>query len=133
MMNPRLSKLTVNAQASVTAKLLDGGSVEFLEGEPPDDPDATPSADSILCRCALASVAFGPPRDGVLTANKADRGIAIKTGEPTWVRLVTKEGEPVADGLVGTSNADAVGNVKSFVAGQFVDITGFVFKIARTR
>ena len=133
MMNPRLSKLTVNAQAAVTAKLLDGGSVEFFEGEPPDDPDTAPADDQLLCRCALAAVAFAAPRGGVLTANKADRGIAIKGGEPGWVRLVTKEGEPVADGLVGTTNADATGNVKEFVAGQFVDITGFTFRIARRR
>jgi hypothetical protein len=132
-MNPRLSKLTVNAQAAVTAKLLDGGSVEFLEGEPPADPDTPPAADQILCRAQLASTAFGAPRDGVLTANKVDRAVAIKTGEPSWFRLVTREGEPVADGLVGTSNADAVGNVKTLIEGQFVDVTGFIFKIARKR
>lgn len=133
MMNPRLSKLTVNAQATVTAKLLDGGSVEFMEGEPPSDPDEAPAADQLLCRAQLAATAFGAPRDGVLTANKVERAIVLKTGDPTWVRLVTREGEPVADGLVGTTNADAVGNVKTLVQGQFVDVTGFTFKIARKR
>jgi hypothetical protein len=132
MHKPRLGNLLVNAQAKVTADLLSRGWIEIREGEPSENPEDDPAADSLLVRCQLAAVAFGPAQDGVLIANKSDRAQAVKTGDPGYVRATTADGRFVFDGSIGEKNANAVVNVKSIVEGQFVDLTGFRYVIPKT-
>ena len=129
---PRLSNLLVNAQAKALAELLAGGWCEMRSGDPTEDPEEAPADDSLLVRCQFASVAFGAPRDGELIANKAERAQAIRTGDPNWVRLTTADGAFIADGSLGTKNANAVVNVRTIVEGQFVDLTGFRYVIPKT-
>jgi hypothetical protein len=131
-LKPRLTKLAVDAEAEAISKLLDGGWCEFFDGNPPDEPEGPPAAASLLARCKFAEKAFGRANNGILVANKAERAVAVATGEPTWMRCTTPDGRVIMDGTAGTSNANAVMNAKSMVQGQFVDITGFKFVIPKT-
>ena len=122
---PRLGNLLVDAQAKATADLLNAGWLEVRSGEPPENPEEAPDDASLLVKCQFADVAFGPPKDGVLVANKSQRAQAVRSGQPTWVRLTTASGQFVSDGTFGEKNANAVANVRQIVAGQFVDLTGY--------
>ena len=128
---PRLSTLTVNAQAEATANLLAGGTCELMRGQPPNDPDTDVGDEFVLARGRFGVVPFGKAEGGRLTANKMERATAIQGGDPTWVRCRDASGRVVMDGNYGQKDANAVGNVSMVVAGQFVDFTGFVFQIAK--
>jgi hypothetical protein len=129
---PRLGRAIVNAQANLVARALDGGYCEFYAGEQPADADEMPSPDLLLGRCKFAEVSFSDAKDGVIVANKSERAQAVRTGDPSWIRCVSKTGEFVFDGTYSTKNANAVGAVKTVIEGQFIDITGMVYAVPRT-
>lgn len=129
---PRLGRSIVNAQADLVARALDGGYCEFYMGEQPADADDPANADLFLGRCKFAEVSFGEPRDGVIVANKSERAQAVRSGDPTWIRCVSRTGEFVFDGTYSTKNANAVGAVKTVIEGQFIDITGMTYAVPRT-
>jgi hypothetical protein len=129
---PRLGRAIVNAQAELVARALDGGYCEFYAGEQPADADEAPNPDALLGRCKFAEVSFSEPVDGVIVANKSERAQAIRTGDPSWIRCVSRSGEFVFDGTYSTKNANAVGAVKTVIEGQFIDITGMTYAVPRT-
>jgi hypothetical protein len=124
--------MLVNAQAELVAEKLANGWCEFRSGEMTSDADEPPSENSFLGRCKFAEIPFGPAKDGVITANKVDRAQAVRTGDPTWIRCVSENGELVFDATYGTKNANAVGAVKTIIEGQFIDITGMRYAVPRT-
>ncbi len=124
-MKTRLSVYAVNAQASATAKLLDGGYFDLMTGEQPEFGGEDVPVELRLARCEFGKVAFGPPKNGVLQANPISKAVATKTGEPTWCRCLTKDGIPIMDGSVGKSDANAITKVAMIVEGQVVNITEF--------
>lgn len=129
---PRIGRAIANAQADLVARALDGGYCEFYSGEQPADADESPNPDLLLGRCRFAEVSFADAKDGVITANRSERGQAMRSGDPTWIRCVTSGGELVFDGTYGTKNANAVGAVKTVIEGQFIDITGMTYAVPRT-
>lgn len=129
---PRLTRMAVDAQAEAIALLLRGGWCEIMAGDPPENPEGAPEFDAVLARAKLADVPFGKPQNGVMLANLPDRAIVTRGGEPRWVRFVSNTGQVVFDGTYGLKDSNAVGNVKTLVEGQFVDITGIKYVIPKT-
>lgn len=130
----RLGLLAVNAEAKAVAELLNGGYLDFMTGEQPAGPDVPVSDDLRLARCSFGNVAFGVPDAGVLISNPLSKAVAIKTGEPRWVRCLTKNLEPVIDGnagKVGQGDANALGKVDTIVEGQIVNITEFKHVVSK--
>jgi hypothetical protein len=127
----RLAKMIVDAQADIVSKALNGGSVEFMTGDRPEEVEGPANSEQVLGTCRLAEVAFGKPVNGAIIANPAAKSIAVRTGEPTWVRCRSKDGAVVMDGTVGTSNANCIIKVDMFVKGQTLDVTGFKYVVAK--
>ena len=129
MRNTRLSTRTANRQAQQIAEDLSGGYLDFMAGDRPDSPDDSVSDDFRLSRNQFAAIAFGAPKNGVLKANQIAKSVAIKKGEPTWCRCLTKDGEIVMDGTVGEENANAITKVETLVKGQIVSVTEFTYTV----
>lgn len=138
----RLSVRAVNVQARALGELCNGGFIDLMTGEQPDEADDEQVEELRLVRCQLANNAFGPPRDGVLTANPISKAIAMRTGKPTWFRLRTRDGEAVLDGSAGKSGDGRAGeakdeqfngliNVTRVEEGQVVNITSFTHKVQK--
>ena len=80
--------------------------------------------------------AFGSAQDGVIEANKADRIQAIRTGDPGYFRATTPSGQLAFAGTAGVKSEDGsrpnfLLNAKTFVEGQFVDITGMKYVVPK--
>lgn len=125
MRNTRLSTRTVNAQAKLIADDLSSGYLDFMTGDRPESADDAVPDELRLARCTFAVAAFAAPRDGVLRANPIGKSVATKTGDPTWCRCLTKDGQPVMDGTVGEVDANAITKVATLVQGQIVNVTEF--------
>jgi hypothetical protein len=119
----------VNAQARATAEQLTGGFLIFMTGEQPESADEEVPEELTLARCQFST--FAPPKDGVLQSNPLTKSIAIRTGEPTWCRCVTRDGRTVMDGSVGRQDANAITKVAMLVQGQIVNVTEFKHIISR--
>ena len=129
---PILGEMIVNGQAELVARALDDGWFEYRSGKMPDDMEREPPTETLLARGKMAPVSFSTARDGVITANKAERVQAIRSGEPTYVRFVSPAGRLVFAGTVGTKDANFVGAAKGMIEGQFVDITGIRYAVPKT-
>lgn len=135
---PILGRMIVNGQANLVARALNGGTINFHDGEMPSDMESDPPFDTLLASATFASVAFSVAKDGTIRANKADRVQAVKTGDPTYVRCLSPAGELVFAGTVGKQDPNSnvrpnfTVNAKTMVEGQFVDITGLTYVVPRT-
>lgn len=109
------SALAVNAKADAQAALLDGGTLEILDGR------------KVLARLRFARPAFGPAADGRVTASGLKPDTAHRaSGEADSFRALTADGELVYAGSVGTSTGDLRLNTLTMHAGDTVVVTTFV-------
>jgi hypothetical protein len=127
----RISKMIADGQAEFVSKSLNNGSVEFMTGERPKEVEGPVDPEQVLGVCRFAEVAFSKPVNGAIIANPSAKSIAIRTGEPTWVRCRTKDGAVAFDGTVGAANANCILKVTMFVKGQTLDVTGFKYVVAK--
>ena len=130
-MSARYHPLAVNAQAEAISRLLDGGYLDIMTGARPESEDDVVREEQRLSRNQFAPKAFGVPKDGVLEANKIEKSVAIRKGEPTWCRCLTRDERPVVDGDYGTTGANLVGKVTMIVEGQIVNITAFRHTVSK--
>ena len=132
-----VGELIINSQADLVARACDGGFVSFYSGAMAADMEQEPPEESLLARAKFADKAFGTARDGVIEANKADRIQAIRTGDPGYFRATTRYGQLAFAGTAGVKSEDGsrpnfLLNAKTFVEGQFVDITGMKYAVPKT-
>lgn len=92
----RRADIAVNAAADAIGDLLAGGSLEFLTGTRPSQPDDA-SAETVLASVPLPG--FDPAVGGLIEYDFA--GVAVQAnGDVGWWRAKTSGGSPVLDGLV---------------------------------
>ena len=131
-----VGEFIINGQADFVARACDDGFVSFYSDDMPADIEREPPSETLLARARFASKAFGAAKDGVIEANKAERTQAVRTGDPKYFRATTKDGKLAFAGTAGTKQDDGsrpnfLLNAKTFVEGQFVDISGMKYAVPR--
>lgn len=111
------SALAVNAKADAQAALLNGGTLEILDGS------------KVLARLKFSTPAFGAAVDGRVTATslKPD-GSYRASGHADGFRAVTTRGEVVYSGSVGKISGDLRLNAVKMEAGDTVVIVSFTMQ-----
>lgn len=101
-LDTRLSIAAVNAQASATGALCDGGYLRIYPAPRRVLPDDAP-AGPLLAELRFSATAFGSPIAGVITANPITaEDSALADGEADWFAAVAADGTTaVFDGSVG--------------------------------
>lgn len=133
-LNPQLSLEAVNAQANALAPLLNSGYIRIYEGAQPDSADDAITDQILLAELRFAATAFPAAVAGVLTANAivADAS-ANATGEAEFARLFKSNGtSPIADGTVGTSDANILLSTTSITVGTAVSIAALVITVPQS-
>lgn len=110
------SALAVNAKADAQAALLDGGTLEILDGS------------KVLARLRFSRPAFSPAVDGRVTAAAMKPDTSHRaSGEADGFRALTASGEMVYSGSVGMAvGAELRLNNTTMHAGDTVVIAAFV-------
>lgn len=123
-LNPKFSNAAVNAKVDAQAALLNGGFMDVYDGTQPATADTAVGAQVKLARLTFGNPAFGAGVAGVATANPITQdSSADASGTATWFRALTSGGNPVMDGSVGTSDANAILNSVAISAGAAVQCT----------
>ncbi len=128
------SSLAVNAEADAVCKLLDGGFLDLYDGVQPEKVGAAITTQTRLARLQWNTPAFVMSMDGVARAQTiaADQAAAA-TGEATWFRAVTANGNCVFEGSVGAfdpqakDQADLVLNKTVIVQNAIVSLSAFTY------
>lgn len=108
-LNPHLSNAGANAEIDALTALLDGGTLEIYDGSQPSSPDDAPTSQVLLATLTFGTPAFGSGIGGVATANPLTSELdAPATGLASWYRMKKSNGDPVADGSVGTIDANLI-------------------------
>lgn len=111
------SALAVNVKAEAQAALLNGGTLEILDGS------------KVLARARFASPAFGPAVDGRVTALALKPDTAHRaSGEADGFRALTARGELVYAGSVGTTSGDLRLNNTTLHVGDTVVVTALTLQ-----
>lgn len=110
----RLSMDVVNAHLDRLAASLDGGTVEFCAGRPPDAVEDDIDGQRVLARVHLPSPAFAPAVNARALSLELPPAVIQATGTARWGRFVTASGVTVGDFLAraatdpDASSADAL-------------------------
>lgn len=133
-MNPKLTNLSVNAEADALAVLFNSGFLKIYAGSQPATADTAITTQTLLATLTFAATAFPAAVGGVLTANAiASDMTAAATGNASWFRALKSDGvTKIMDGSVGTANADLVLNTVAIQANAQVDCTGFVLTLPKS-
>jgi hypothetical protein len=133
-LNPQLSLEAVNAQANALAPLLNSGYIRIYEGAQPDSADDAITDQVLLAELRFAATAFPAAVAGVLTANAIVADAAANaTGEAEFARLLKSNGSsPIADGTVGTSDANILLSTTSITVGTAVSIAALVITVPQS-
>lgn len=108
------SALAVNAKADAQAALLDGGTLEVLDGS------------KVLARLRFSRPAFGPAVNGRVTASGLKPDSTLRaSGEADSFRALTAGGEIVYTGSVGVGSGDLRLNNVKIQAGDTVVVVSF--------
>lgn len=133
----RLVLGTVNAQLDILAASLDGGAVEFYEGDPPSDVDGGEDAE-LLARVPLAAQAFFPAIDGRAISRDLTPTTIMATGTARWGRFVTSAGITVGDFLAraaedpDASEADAILERTDFHRGGLLTVPLIILRLPQS-
>ncbi len=102
MLNTQLSEATVNAQADATARLLDDGYVDVMDGTQPKSSDEAITTQKVLAVFRYGKPAFRSAVDGIIDANTLTGEAARASGKPTWYRAYRSDHKTaVFDGSAG--------------------------------
>jgi hypothetical protein len=127
---PRLSAAAVAAGIQAIGDLLNGGKLRIYDGSAPAHAGVAISGQVLLAEVALdtpavASVAAAGHTAvatlAVVTPSPLDEILATSTA--TFFRALTAGNSTVAQGTVGTANADMIVPSTAFIAGRTVEMT----------
>jgi hypothetical protein len=127
-----VTNAVASSMATAFANAVDAGTaavINIYSGTPPANADAGLSGNTLLAQCVCSATAFTGPTDTGTAARLTFATItpdssADSTGTATFFRILTQNaGTVVAQGTVGTSNADLILNTVSITAGSTVQIT----------
>lgn len=125
-LTPRYSTLAVNTKADAQAALLNGGFLDIYDGAQPATANTAITTQVKLARLTFGTPAFGAAVAGVVTATAITADAAAEaTGTASWFRLLTSGGAAVADGSVGTADANLVLSTTAIVVNAEVSVTAF--------
>jgi len=95
--------------------------------------DTAVGAQTLLATLTFSATAFGAASNGVATAAAiTPDSSADDTDTATWFRIKSGAGTTIADGNVGTSDADLVLNTTSIVTGAAVSISSGTITVPLT-
>ncbi len=127
-LDTRLSIAAVNAQASATGALCNGGYLRIYPAPRRVLPDDAP-AGPVLAELRFSATAFGSPIAGVITANPIaaeDSGLA--NDEADWFAAVAADGTTaVFDGSVGTANCNLILPTPTITVGLRIEIDSLTY------
>ena len=124
----RSANLTRSAATDAQAARLNGGTVNVYSGTRPATADAALAGNTLLATGTFGSPAFGAAVNGVATANAIGQDNSADAGAvPTFARLLTSGGAPVADVTVGTSGTELIINASPVVQGLIVQFTALTW------
>lgn len=103
--NIQFSAASADAALDAALDVLDGGYLEFYDGEQPASIDQPVTTQRLLGACELSSPAFQPSSGGRKVANAIRSGTARATGLATWARACKADGSTVVlHGSVGVND-----------------------------
>ena len=132
--NFKIANAVAQDMADAFTTALDAGTgavINIYDGSQPADPDTAVSGQTLLAQLAMSATSFGAAADdnpgAIITANSiSDDSSANATGTAAWFRMLTQDGgTAIADGSVGTSDADLVLNSVAITSGSTVSISSF--------
>jgi hypothetical protein len=134
--NFQLSNVGVNTEINALAALLNGGWLDLYDGPQPVSADLPPSKDChLLASLRFADPAFSPAVEGVVAAYPMEKeSSAKKSGFALWYRLTQADHETVvADGSVGTTDANLVLNVAQILERAEVMLDRFMLMARKSK
>jgi hypothetical protein len=132
-LDTRLSISAVNAQASATGALCDGGYLRIYPAPRRALLDDAP-AGPLLAELRFAAIAFGDPVNGVITANPITaEDAALASGDAEWFAAVSADGETqVFDGSIGITESNLVLPTVTIPAGIRIEIDSLTYTQPQT-
>lgn len=97
-----VSTTCLDDMANAVGKSLDGGSVTIHDGSRSETAPGDP-----LAILRLGTPAFGPARDGSITAVSIPGAVVRRDGTASWARVATQDGKWKIDVTVGVSEVPA--------------------------
>lgn len=130
--NATVTSMLGGGSAQTLAERIDSGTaavINIYSGTPPANADAALAGNTLLAQLICDSTAFSGYSDTGTAARAtfatiASDNSADATGTATFFRILTQNaGTVIAQGTVGTSDADLILNTTSITAGSTVSIT----------
>ena len=131
--NTQMSNLAVNAEADALTALAAGGKLLILTGPQPATGDTAITTQNTLAILTLATPAFPPAVNGVLTTTSITGDLALAGGTAAWFRLFKADGvTPLWDGNAGISGANLILPSLTIVQGIMVNVAAFSHTISKS-
>lgn len=134
MLQTKMSSFAVAVQADALAALLDGGFIDVMSGDQPDN-----GGDPITTQRVLATMSFGKPAflksvDGILSANPINSGVGVTDGDPRWFRAYAADHKTaVFDGSAGKGkDFNLQLPAKTIVEGVTVSVTNLTHTVRKS-
>ena len=127
-----LSDSARNAACNTVVDLVDiggPGRLAIYDGTKPADPQTAVTTQTKLAELPLDSTAFDTATNGSAALNTVDSTLALANGTAAWFRIFDGNDTPIADGTVGTAEADLTTRAVDWTTGSIVQIVSLTLLI----
>ena len=127
-----LASASVNVQANALAALLDGGSIDILDGPRPDAADLPITSQTVGVTLGFGDPAFRPAVAGIIVSNLIQPGVVSTSITPTWARMYTADHRTVMDISVGVRDANLIIPANYLEQGATLSCDSYTHAIAKS-